>query len=147
MTHVVLGVIGSDAHVVGITLLEQALVAAGISVTNLGVQTSQEEFVTAAEEVDADAILVSSLYGHAEQDCRGFRQRVEDSDVDPLLYIGGNLSVGQDSFDETRQTFRDLGFDRVFNSETDPEEAIAALRDDLSLSEHQTNTPHKVSTQ
>ncbi len=146
MTHVVLGVIGSDAHVVGITILEQALTAAGFEVTNLGVQTSQEEFVTAAEDVDADAILVSSLYGHAEQDCRGFKQRVEESTIDPLLYIGGNLSVGQEPFVETRETFRNFGFDRVFDSETDPEDAIAALREDLSMSEHQSDTCRKISS-
>jgi len=69
---VILGVIGSDAHVVGITILEQALEAAGFDVVNLGVQSSQEEFVEAASANDAEAVLVSSLYGHAKQDCDGF---------------------------------------------------------------------------
>jgi len=130
---VILGVIGSDAHVVGITILEQALRAAGFDVVNLGVQTSQEEFITAADDADAEAVLISSLYGHAEQDCQGFRERLDDADLDVLTYIGGNLAVGQDDFEETRRTFRELGFDRVFDSETDPEEAIAALRQDLQL--------------
>ena len=130
---VVLGVIGSDAHVVGITILEQAFSAAGFDVVNLGVQTSQEEFATAADETDADAVLVSSLYGHAEQDCQGFHEVLDRAGVDAVTYIGGNLAVGQDDFEETRGTFEDLGFDRVFDSETDPEEAIAALKRDLHL--------------
>jgi len=130
---VILGVIGSDAHVVGITILEQALQTAGFDVVNLGVQTSQEEFISAAADADAEAVLISSLYGHAEQDCQGFRDRLEDADLDVLTYIGGNLAVGQDDFEETRRKFRELGFDRVFDSETDPEEAIAALRQDLQL--------------
>ncbi|AXR81660.1 methylaspartate mutase subunit S [Natrarchaeobaculum sulfurireducens] len=130
---VVLGVIGSDAHVVGITILEQAFSAAGFDVVNLGVQTSQEEFAEAAVAHDAGAVLVSSLYGHAEQDCQGFHQVLEEAGVDAATYIGGNLAVGQDDFEETRATFEALGFDRVFDSETDPEEAIAALRDDLGL--------------
>lgn len=132
-TTVTLGVIGSDAHVVGITILEQALEAAGFEVVNLGVQTSQTEFVEAAREHDADAVLVSSLYGHAERDCAGFHERVADAELDVLTYVGGNLSVGQESFDRTRETFREMGFDRVFDSETDPEEAIAALKADLGL--------------
>ena len=130
---VVLGVIGSDAHVVGITILEQALNAAGFHVENLGVQTSQEEFAEAALAHDADAILVSSLYGHAEQDCDGFHSLLDSHGVDAQTYIGGNLAVGQDDFETTRETFRELGFNRVFDAETDPEAAIAALRRDLQL--------------
>nr|WP_156184053.1 methylaspartate mutase subunit S [Halostagnicola sp. A56] len=128
---VVLGVIGSDAHVVGITILEQAFDAAGFDVINLGVQTSQEEFAEAALEHDAAAVLVSSLYGHAEQDCQGFHETLESADIDATTYIGGNLAVGQDDFEETRATFEALGFDRVFDSETDTEEAVAALTRDL----------------
>ncbi|WP_247731590.1 methylaspartate mutase subunit S [Halovivax limisalsi] len=130
---VVLGVIGSDAHVVGITILEQALGAAGFDVINLGVQTSQEEFAEAARVHEAEAVLVSSLYGHAEQDCQGFHELLAEEGLDVVTYIGGNLAVGQDTFDGIRSTFEDLGFDRVFDSETDPEEAIAALHRDLQL--------------
>ena len=131
---VILGVIGSDAHVVGITILEQALNAAGFDVVNLGVQSSQQEFVDAATDHDAEAVLVSSLYGHAEQDCQGFHERVADADLaDVTTYIGGNLSVGQNDFEETQEKFRTMGFDRVFNSETDPEDAIEALRADLDI--------------
>ncbi|SEW12164.1 glutamate mutase subunit S [Natrinema salifodinae] len=135
---VILGVIGSDAHVVGITILEQALEAAGFDVVNLGVQTSQDEFVDAASATDAEAVLVSSLYGHAKQDCEGFHRRLAEADLDVTTYIGGNLAVGQDDFGETRQFFRELGFDRVFDSETDPAEAIEALKADLDL--HSTET-------
>jgi len=130
---VVLGVIGSDAHVVGITILEQALSAAGFEVVNLGVQTSQAEFVDAANSHDAEAVLVSSLYGHAEQDCDGFHERIEEAGLDILTYVGGNLAVGQSEFEETRRQFREMGFDRVFDAETDPEEAIQALERDLQL--------------
>lgn len=132
-TTVILGVIGSDAHVVGITILEQAFEAAGFDVVNLGVQSSQEEFAEAAATHDAEAILVSSLYGHAEQDCRGFHELLAERDIDAVTYIGGNLAVGQDEFEQTRELFRTMGFDRVFDSETDPEEAIATLKADLGL--------------
>ena len=130
---VILGVIGSDAHVVGITILEQALSAAGFEVVNLGVQTAQAEFVSAAKSHDAEAVLVSSLYGHARQDCEGFHQRLDEAGLDIPTYVGGNLAVGQDDFGTTREVFREMGFDRVFDAETDPEEAIAALRRDLRI--------------
>ena len=135
---VILGVIGSDAHAVGITILEQALDAAGFEVVNLGVQSSQQEFIDAAQAHEGDAVLVSSLYGHAEQDCRGFHEAIEAAGIDPVTYIGGNLAVGQDDFAETREKFREMGFDRVFDSETKPMEAIAALRNDMNLTESDT---------
>jgi methylaspartate mutase sigma subunit len=132
---VILGVIGSDAHVVGITILEQALSAAGFDVINLGVKSPQEKFVEAAEEHDAEAIMVSSLYGHAERDCEGLHERIAAADCDPVTYVGGNLAVGQDDFERTRRTFEAMGFDRVFDSETDPTEAIAALKRDLGITQ------------
>ena len=132
---VILGVVGSDAHAVGITILERALATAGFEVVNLGVQTSQREFIDAARAHRGDAVLVSSLYGHAEQDCDGFHDALAESDVDALTYIGGNLAVGQDDFSETRERFREMGFDRVFDAETDPHEAITALRTDLNITE------------
>jgi methylaspartate mutase sigma subunit len=135
---VTLGVIGSDAHVVGITILEQAFAAAGFEVHNLGVQTSQEEFAEAAKTHDSDAVLVSSLYGHAEQDCQGFQETLAEHDVDAVTYIGGNLAVGQNDFAEIRETFQNMGFDRVFDSETSPEEAIRALERDCKTAERDT---------
>ncbi|MFC4359178.1 methylaspartate mutase subunit S [Halobium salinum] len=129
----ILGVVGSDAHVVGITILEHALSAAGFDVVNLGVQTSQAEFVDAAREHDADAVLVSSLYGHAAQDCAGFHERLAGADLDPVTYVGGNLAVGQDDPEATRERFEAMGFDRVFDAETEPHEAVDALRADLDV--------------
>jgi len=132
---VILGVIGSDAHVVGITILEQALSTAGFDVVNLGVQTSQADFVAAADEHDASAVLVSSLYGHAEQDCRGLVDRFRGADLDVTTYVGGNLAVGQDDLEATREQFRAMGFDRVFGPEAGAQEAIAALERDLGVAE------------
>jgi methylaspartate mutase sigma subunit len=128
MTSIVLGVIGSDAHVVGITLLEHALEEAGYDVTNIGVQSSQEEFIDAADATNAEAILISSLYGHAEQDARGFHEALADANVTPTTYIGGNLSVGAQRDDSV---FREMGFDRVYSQDTNVEEVVDALNEDL----------------
>jgi len=131
MTTIILGVIGSDAHVVGITLLEHALEEAGFDVHNLGVQTPQSRFVDAAKREDADAVLVSSLYGHAERDCDGLHERLDDAGVEPLTYVGGNLSVGQADFETVRERFGRMGFDRVFDPTVPLDAVVSALRDDL----------------
>ena len=66
---VVLGVIGSDCHAVGNKIIEHALTREGFNVINIGVMVSQDEFIDAAIETGANAILVSSIYGHGEIDC------------------------------------------------------------------------------
>ena len=58
---VVLGVIGEDVHIVGARILEYALNDSGFNVISLGAQVSQEEFLDAAIETNADAILISSF--------------------------------------------------------------------------------------
>ncbi len=103
----VIGVIGADVHAVGIQILNHALEAAGFDVTNLGVMVSQEEYIAAAVETDADAILVSSLYGHGELDCRGLREKCSEAGLkDILLYVGGNIVVGKQPFNEVEARFK-----------------------------------------
>jgi methylaspartate mutase sigma subunit len=126
---VVLGVVGADVHIVGAKILDFALTEAGFHVVNLGIMVSQEEFIEAAIETDAEAVLVSSVYGHGEIDCRGFRDKcVELGADDLLLLVGGNLVVGRRSWPETEAVFRGYGFDRVYPPGTDPDTAIRDLR-------------------
>ena len=129
---VVLGVIGADVHAVGNQILEHSLVGEGIEVVNIGVQSSQKEFVDAAIETAADAIWVSSLYGHAEMDCRGLPDKCNESGIrDTLVYLGGNLALGKKEWKKTKSKYKEMGFDRVYPPETTPEEAIRDLRSDL----------------
>lgn len=131
---IVIGVIGADVHAVGIQILYHAFENAGFDVTNLGVMVSQEEYIAAAVETDADAILVSSLYGHGELDCRGLRDKCNEAGLkDILLYVGGNIVVGKQPFDEVEARFKKMGFNRVFGPGTPPEETIAALKEDLGI--------------
>ena len=131
---IVIGVIGADVHAVGIQILYHAFENAGFDVTNLGVMVSQEEYIAAAVETDADAILVSSLYGHGELDCRGLRDKCNEAGLkDILLYVGGNIVVGKQPFDEVDARFKQMGFNRVFGPGTPPEETIAALKEDLGI--------------
>jgi len=130
----VLGVIGSDVHAVGNKILEISLKEAGFTVVNLGVLVSQKEFVEAAVETNADAIMVSSLYGHGEIDVRGLREALIEAGIgDMLMYIGGYLVVGSQEWSEVESKFKQLGFDRVYPPSTLPEDFIPGLKDDLGM--------------
>ena len=129
---VVLGVIGADCHAVGNRILHAFLAENAIDVTNLGVMVSQDEFVQAAREQKAHAILVSSIYGHGEIDCQGFRDFCEKQGLfDIILYVGGNLVIGKQDFSEVVQRFIDMGFDRVFQPSADLREVVGLLREDI----------------
>lgn len=130
----VLGVIGADVHAVGNKILDFVFSAAGFDVINLGVMVPQEDFINAALEADADVIVVSSLYGHGELDCRGLRDRCIEAGIgDILLYVGGNIVVGKQDFEDVEKRFLQMGFNRVFGPGTPPEAAIAALKEDLHI--------------
>ncbi len=130
----VLGVIGSDVHAVGNKILEISFKEAGFNVVNLGVLVSQKEFVEAAVETNADAIMVSSLYGHGEIDVRGLRDALIEAGIgDILMYIGGYLVVGNQEWSEVETKFKQLGFDKVYPPSTLPEDFIPALKSDLGM--------------
>ena len=128
----VLGVIGADCHSVGNKVLDAFLTEAGFNVVNLGVMVSPDEFIDAAIESDAGAILVSSLYGHGELDCEGFRGRCIERGLDNIiLYVGGALVVGKTDFSEVVKQFKAMGFDRVFPPTVELNEAARLLKEDL----------------
>ena len=134
----VMGVIGADVHAVGNQILYHAFTDAGFDVINLGVMVSQEEFIGAAIETAADAIIVSSLYGQGELDCRGLRDKCVEAGIgNILLYIGGNLVIGKQPFESVKERFLAMGFNRVFQPGTPPEAGIDALKEDLGLSARQ----------
>ena len=129
---IVLGVIGSDVHAVGNKILHYAYNQAGFNVVNLGVMVSQEEFIQAAIEADAKAMIVSSLYGHGELDCRGLRDKCIEAGLEKIkLYVGGNLVVGKTPFEEVQKKFLEMGFDRVYPPGSDPALSILDLEKDL----------------
>ncbi|MDV3428435.1 MAG: methylaspartate mutase subunit S [Bacillota bacterium] len=136
MKTIVIGVIGSDCHAVGNKILNHVFTKEGFNVINIGVLSPQEDFINAAIETKADAILVSSLYGHGEIDCRGLRQKCDESGLKGiLLYVGGNLVVGKQNWDETRTKFIKMGFDRVYPPGSDPMLGVADLKKDLNIEE------------
>lgn len=129
----VTGVIGADTHIVGNRILSMALEKEGFTIVTLGALTPADEFVKAAIETAADAIMVSSLYGQGELDCRGFRDLcVEAGLEDILIYVGGNLVVGKQEWAEVERRFLDMGFDRAFPPGTRVDDVVRALDADFT---------------
>lgn len=138
----VTGVIGSDTHIVGNRILGRALEQAGFQMVALGALTPASEFVDAAIESNADAILVSSLYGQGELDCRGFRDLCTEAGLgDILLYVGGYLVVGEQPWESVERRFLDMGFDRVFPPGTRPDDVVGPLADDIARRRAGDNPP------
>lgn len=126
---IITGTVGMDAHVIGTKVVSRALKDAGFNVVSLGIQVTPEEFISVAQETNADAILMTSLYGMSELDLKGFNEkRMEAGLGDVILYIGGNLVIGRYEPREVEPRFKDLGFDRVYPPETD---IVAVIESDL----------------
>jgi methylaspartate mutase sigma subunit len=132
---IMLGVIGADCHAVGNKIIDHVLSKEGFKVVNLGVMVSQDEFIDNAIETGASAILVSSIYGHGEIDCLGFRGRCIERGVGHMvLYVGGNLVIGKRPFSEVEALFLEMGFDRVFSPSVDLLDVAKFLRADIAAS-------------
>lgn len=132
----VIGVIGADCHAVGNKILDYSFSKAGFEVINVGVLSSQEDFINAAIETNAHAIIVSSLYGQGEIDCRGMRDKMNEAGLkDVFLYVGGNIVVGKQDWDDVYKRFKAMGFDRVYKPGTPVEQDIKDLYEDLKLPE------------
>ncbi len=132
MKTIVIGVIGADVHAVGNKIIEYTLTKSGYNVVNIGVLSSQEDFINAAIETNADMIMVSSLYGHGEIDCRGMRDKCIESGLDKiLLYVGGNIVVGKQDFTEVKNRFIEMGFNRIYPPGISIDEALKDIKTDL----------------
>ena len=129
---VVIGVVGDDIHVVGNRIMQLALEESGYEVFNLRTRNRPDHFAQAALEANANAVFVSSLNGEGEYWCANFRDYFFESHRhDLLLYVGGNLVVGQRDDAEIAATFRGYGFNRVYHQINNIGVAISDLDRDL----------------
>jgi len=56
---------------------------------------------------------------------------IESGIGDVLLYVGGNIVVGKQDFQEVRERFVKMGFNRVYPPGTPIDEALSDIRRDL----------------
>jgi methylaspartate mutase sigma subunit len=134
---VVIGTIGADAHIIGGWVLKHAYEDAGFKVAFLGAMVQQQEFIDAAIEVDADAILVSSSYGMGLIDCEGLRDKCVEAGLDDIiLYVGGTIAAPMElerNWPEVERRFRNIGFNRAFKNTCSATESVATLKADLGI--------------
>ncbi len=135
------GVIGEDVHVTGIRIMEHALKNEGFTVHSLGIHNTQEEFVAAAIKHKADALIISSLCGHAELLIDGLRKKCIDAGIGNIhICIGGQLVISEEPWNTTESKFKKLGVNRVSVPFILPKDAIAQLIEDLKISAESFNT-------
>lgn len=135
---VVIGTIGLDAHMIGGWVLQKTFSEAGFKVAFLGAVAPQEAFINAAIEINADAILVSSMYGMGIIDCEGLRDKCIEAGIpDIILYAGGTVAAPLEldkNWPEIERRFEEMGFNRVFRNTTTAEDAVSILKSDLGIS-------------
>jgi methylaspartate mutase sigma subunit len=99
---------------------------------NLGTSNSIDDFIDAAAETGAQAVLVSSLNGEGEAACPGAGDRFVAAGLGHVLrYAGGNLVVGSRPTAEVERMFLGYGFHRVFHQSISFAPVFVALREDL----------------
>lgn len=132
MKKVLFGLIGHDIHVVANRVIHYGLKERKIHSINLGTDNTPDDFVDAALEFEPDLVMVSSLNGEAMNWCSGFRERFEEIGMgDVILYIGGNLIVGEADSNKVCEQFRAFGFDRVSYGATDLNKMLDIVEKDI----------------
>ncbi|MBI2831924.1 MAG: methylaspartate mutase subunit S [Chloroflexi bacterium] len=129
----ILGVIGTDIHMVGSRVLERVLREAGFNVVHLGGAVPSDEFIKAAMETDACAILISSLSGYGEFYAQDFRKMCDEAGLkDIKLYMGGHVVMGEEiEWEEVEAKFKMFGFNGVTRPGISTDEVIKMLNADL----------------
>ncbi len=131
---VITGTVGMDPHFVATSFLSQILDEAGFNVVNLGCSCATDEFIKAAIETKADAILMSTLTGYAESELKEYGDKLKEAGLQGIVsYIGGNLAMGVRTPEEAKKKFLDLGFTRVYPGVTDFDQVVSDLKEDLKV--------------
>jgi methylaspartate mutase sigma subunit len=111
-----IGVIGNDIHIVANIILARGLRQSGYAVCNIGVNSTPLDFVAASVEFEADVVIVSSINGEAEGWVSNLRLAFNAAGQNKiLLYIGGNLAVGNQPKKLVEQRYIEFGFDRAYH--------------------------------
>jgi len=67
-------------------------------------------------------------------DCKFFKEKCEEAGLGHVkLYVGGNIVVGKQDFNEVEERFKNMGFDRVYGPGTKIEYALKDLKEDIGI--------------
>ena len=129
---IIIGVIGNDIHVVANRILARCLRQEGYEVCNLGVNAAPEDFFAASKEFEAQAVVVSSVNGEGEAWVNGLPALIKNHlGNNVMLYVGGNLSMGDSSREKVEKRYLDLGFNRAYHRPSSLNILLSDLKSDL----------------
>jgi len=112
----IIGVIGNDIHVVANRVLTRGLRMEGYQVCNLGVGNLPDDFIYSSIEHEADAVIISTINGEGEDWTMDMRESFSKVGLEKIiLYIGGNLAVGNVSRNVIENRFESYGFNRAYH--------------------------------
>ncbi|WP_327324789.1 cobalamin-dependent protein [Streptomyces sp. NBC_01210] len=128
---VILGVAASDAHAVANHLIAHSLRSIGFQVINLGTCTPVSEFAAAcAEHPEAEAVIIGSLNGHAQEDLRDLPAAKKSGAIACPVVLGGNLSVGSHKETAALDRLYALGVDYILDDPSELPDVLDRLRDE-----------------
>jgi methylaspartate mutase sigma subunit len=128
---VILGVAASDAHAVANHLIAHALRSLGFEIVNLGTCTPVSEFAAAcAEHPEAEAVVIGSLNGHAQEDLRDLPAAKASGAIACPVILGGNLSVGSHKEANVAERLHALGVDHILEDPAELPALLDRLRDE-----------------
>ena len=116
---VVLGTVEGDLHEIGKTLVGTMLIANGFQVTDIGVDKSTEDFITAIKETQADIVGASALLTTTMLQQRTLVEAITEAGLrdDVKVMIGGApvteqfaRDIGADGYAEDAISAVDLAF-------------------------------------
>jgi methylmalonyl-CoA mutase C-terminal domain/subunit len=123
---VLIGKPGLDGHDRGAKVVARAFRDAGCEVIYSGLRQSPEAIVQTAIQEDVDVLGLSILSGAHDTLVPKVLDQLEDAGMtDVLVLVGGTIP------DDDAQELLDMGVDRVFGPDSDINEIVEYVQDEL----------------
>ncbi len=117
---------GLDGHDRGVKVIARALRDAGMEVIYTGLRQSPEQIVSAAEQEDADVIMLSSLSGAHNTLFPRVMEELKKHHMTDILVLGGGI-VPQDDI----PALKAAGISEIYGPGTETGTIIAYVREHL----------------
>lgn len=119
---VVIATIPSDSHMWNLVYLEMLLTEAGHQVINLGPCTPPHMIVDAVCTEKADAVVISSVNGHAHLEAPEIARQIRKDDdcANITLIVGGKLGINGHANIQHAGILLSAGFNAVFEATSTP---------------------------
>jgi methylaspartate mutase S subunit len=132
----------NDIHSLGLFILMQALRRNGHHVVNLGTMVPPEDFVAAARETAAHALIASNSSGMGELEVERLVDACREAGLGHvLIYAGGMLTLQKEDTLETKRRLEASGVRHVFPPGTSLKDSLAVFEADLAVPRKKISRP------